>query len=296
MMRMYKAVIGTVGAWFLLVSVGVAQSDLVLLTKYRSDTDIAGWYMSEKLDGVRAYWDGRRLVSRQGHAFNAPSWFTADYPPFELDGELWSGRGEFELIQSITSTDEPSAAWSRLAYHVFEVPHAPGGLAERLRKIQRYLSRHAETTIRVIPQTPCRGPEHLNAVLDQVITQGGEGLVLRHPHTAYETGRSTNALKVKPFDDMEGIVIGFRPGKGKYAGMVGALQVELASGQRFFIGSGLTDADRKDPPALGSVITFRHHGFTRRGIPRFASYLRVREAPETPPSTGYRRNAVPLGR
>ena len=275
---MYKEFIFLPAAWLLFASVVFAQPNLVLLTKFRPNTDVAGWYMSEKLDGVRAYWNGHQLISRQGHPFNAPDWFTQDFPPFELDGELWSGRGEFEKIQSITSKDEPHEGWRRITYQVFEVPHAPGGLLERLQRVESYLSEHLETKIRVIPQIPCRNDRHLQSYLKLVVSQGGEGLVIRNPNTEYESGRTANALKVKPFDDMEGVVIGYRPGKGKYAGVVGALQIELESGQRFFIGSGLKDADRKTPPGLGTLITFRHHGFTERGIPRFASFLRVREA------------------
>lgn len=275
---MNKVLVCLPGAWLILASVAFAQPNLVLLTKYRPNMDIAGWYMSEKLDGVRAYWNGYQLISRQGHAFHTPDWFTKDFPPFELDGELWSGRGEFEKIQSITSKDEPNEGWRRIAYHVFEVPHASGGLLERLQPIKNYLSQHHATTIRVIPQIPCRDDQHLQTYLKQVVSQGGEGLVLRNPNTLYESGRTANALKVKRFDDMEGVVVGYRPGKGKYIGLVGALQIELESGQRFFVGSGLKDADRKAPPGLGTLITFRHQGFTKRGIPRFASFLRVREA------------------
>lgn len=241
--------------------------------------DIIGWYMSEKLDGVRAYWNGDQLLSRQGHSFNAPKWFTNGFPPFALDGELWSGRGEFERIQSITAQDTPHEGWRQINYYVFEVPHASGGLAERLQRLKDYLNRHRGTSIRVIPQVLCQGNQHLQTFLKEVVTLGGEGLVLRNPNAAYETGRVAHALKVKTFDDMEGIVVGYRPGKGKYTGFVGALQIELESGQRFFVGSGLDDSDRKNPPPLGAVITFRYHGFTKRGIPRFASFLRVREVP-----------------
>lgn len=108
---------------------------------------------------------------------------------------------------------------------------------------------------------------------------GGEGIVLRNPTAAYETGRSLNALKVKRFADMEGRVLGYRPGTGKYTGMTGALWVEIEGGQRLYIGSGLSDAERADPPPVGSLVTFRYQGFTRNGIPRFPSFLRVREKP-----------------
>jgi DNA ligase-1 len=268
-------------AWLFALSVTLAARanppDLLLLTRYEPGMDIDGWYMSEKLDGVRAYWNGRRLLSRQGNPFAAPEWFTAKLPPFELDGELWIARQRFEEVNSITSRKQPHPGWRRLSYNIFEVPGAPGGLDTRLDRLRQYLSAHPVPHVRIIPQTLCRNTGHLQARMNSVVAAGGEGLVLRNPSTPYETGRSRNALKVKPFDDMEGRVVGYRPGKGKYNGMTGALWVELEDGRRFYIGTGLSDADRAHPPAVGSLITFRYRGFTPTGLPRFASFLRVRE-------------------
>nr|VFK46399.1 MAG: DNA ligase-1 [Candidatus Kentron sp. SD]VFK49925.1 MAG: DNA ligase-1 [Candidatus Kentron sp. SD]VFK81205.1 MAG: DNA ligase-1 [Candidatus Kentron sp. SD] len=256
-----------------------AAPELLLLTKYRPGMEISGWYMSEKLDGIRAYWDGKKLLSRQGNPFAAPAWFTEKLPPFELDGELWIARGHFEETLSITSRDRPHPGWRRLTYNIFEIPHAPGGLDARLGQLRRYLQQHPIAHVGIVPQALCRDADHLMARLKSVDADGAEGLVLRNPATPYETGRSPNALKVKRFDDMEGRVVGYRPGKGKYTGMTGALWVEIEGGIRFYVGSGLTDRDRAEPPLIGSVITFRHQGLTRNGIPRFASFLRVREGP-----------------
>jgi len=253
-----------------------AAPDLLLLTKYQPGMDVGGWYMSEKLDGVRAYWDGRQLLSRQGNVFAAPGWFTEKLPPFELDGELWIARVRFEETLSITSRDQPHPGWRRIIYNVFEVPNAPGGLDARLGRLREYLERHAVAHMRIIPQAVCRNADHLMTRLMAVDAVGGEGLVLRNPNSPYETGRSPNALKVKRFDDMEGRVVGYRLGKGKYHGMTGALWVEIEGNKRFYIGSGLTDLERAAPPAIGSVITFKHQGFTNNGTPRFASFLRVR--------------------
>jgi len=277
---MVKGAAKTLGwVWLVVSATCAAAPDLLLLEKYRPGMDIAGWYMSEKLDGVRAYWNGEELLSRQGNAFAAPHWFLADFPPFELDGELWLGRNRFAEVQSVTSHAKPGDRWHEITYNVFEVPHAPGGLAERLGRLQRHLSVHTDTSIRIIPQTPCRDDRQLQTRLAEVTAAGGEGLVLRNPAAPYEAGRSPRALKVKTFDDMEGVVTGYTPGKGKYVGMVGALEVRIDGGKRFRIGSGLSDDDRKHPPPIGAVITFRHQGFTTNGIPRFASFWRVREMP-----------------
>ena len=255
------------------------QPDLLLLTKDTGEVDVSGWYMSEKLDGVRAYWNGSELLSRQGNAFAAPDWFTADLPPFELDGELWTAPGEFEAIVSIVSRDRPPSGWRRITYNIFEVPNAPGDFDARLAKLRDYLEEHPAGPVRIIAQVECRDREHLLAMLAEVEARGGEGLVVRNPRARYQTGRNAAAMKVKSFDDMEGKVVGYRAGTGKYAGKIGSLQVEIPGGIRFYIGSGLKDRDREKPPPLGSIVTFKHQGFTRSGKPRFASFLRVREEP-----------------
>ncbi len=278
-MKRTSLCLGWLLALFISSVVHAVPPQLLLLTNYRSGMDVSGWYMSEKLDGVRAYWDGRQLLSRQGNRFSAPGWFTEKLPPFELDGELWVARRRFEEILSIVSRDNPHPKWQQITYNIFEVPNVPGGLDARLEKLRQYLERHSVTHLRIIPQTVCRNADHLKVRLTEIETAGGEGLVLRNPAMPYETDRSPNALKVKSFDDMEGKVVGYRPGKGKYRGMTGALWVEIEGGKRFYIGTGLTDRERTSPPPMGSIITFKHQGFTKNGIPRFASFMRLREKP-----------------
>jgi len=264
-------------ALFVALPARSAAPDLLLLNMYRPGMDVSGWYMSEKLDGVRAYWDGQQLLSRQGNVFAAPAWFTEKLPPFELDGELWIARGRFEKTLSIVSKTKPHSEWHRLTYNIFEVPNSSGGLKTRLGRLQTYLEQHQVPYLQIIPQAICRNAEHLMVELSRVDSAGGEGLVLRNPTAPYATGRSHNALKVKRFDDMEGRVVGHRAGKGKYTGMIGALWIEIEDGRRFYIGSGLRDRDRVMPPPIGSVVTFRYQGVTRNGVPRFASFLRVRD-------------------
>ena len=251
--------------------------DLLLLKKYQVGIPVTGWLMSEKLDGVRAYWNGKQLLSRQGNPFIPPDWFIKDFPPFELDGELWIKRGAFEQTVSIVSRDKAGSDWAQITYHIFEVPNQPGGLLSRLGYLQDYLHTHPVSQLTIIPQIPCRGNKHLQSTLNAIVDKGGEGLVVRRPDTAYETGRSSNALKVKVFDDMEGRVIAYKQGKGKYKGMVGALLIELDNHIQFYIGTGLSDAQRQSPPEIGRLITFKYYGFTQKGVPRFASFLRIRD-------------------
>ncbi len=270
-----------VSLWLIVFSINTYADnlELILLTRYQANMDVKGWLMSEKLDGVRAYWDGRQLYSRKGNVLAAPSWFIESFPPFELDGELWISRGQFQQTLSVVSRDKPHDGWQKISYNIFEVPHANGGLQNRLQKLQHYLDNHPVKHLQIIPQIICRDKKHLNSQLKIVEDRGGEGLVLRNPETDYETGRSPNALKVKSFDDMEAKVIGYSPGKGKYQGKIGALWVEIAENKRFYIGSGLSDKERASPPPIGSLVTFKYQGFSSHGIPRFATFMRIRKLP-----------------
>jgi len=248
---------------------------MLLLQRWQPSQDVRGWLMSEKLDGVRARWDGHQLISRGGHRFAAPDWFIAGFPPFALDGELWSKRGDFEHIVSIVRKHLPHDGWKELTYQIFEVPNQQGGLWKRLRVLQHYLADHPNRFIRVIEQQVCHGNAHVKARLQQLIALGAEGVVLRRPDAVYQTGRSPNALKVKPYMDTECTVVGYKPGRGKLTGLTGALLCRMRDGSVISIGSGLNDRLRATPPSIGKVITFKYNGLTRHHKPRQPVFLRL---------------------
>ncbi len=244
---------------------------------YQGNEIVTGWLMSEKLDGIRGYWDGKKLLTRQGKKITPPAWFTQNFPPFELDGELWSGRSQFELIQSIVLDQIPSDDWVKITYNLFEVPGVEGDFLVRLKKAQDWFSRHPSKYVKFIPQVPCKGKPHLDTFLGEIEALGGEGVIVKDPGQPYHTGRSPHVLKVKNFSDMEGVVIAVHPGKGKFTGKMGSLSIRLASGIQFKIGTGFSNKERVTPPEIGEIITFKHYGFTHSGKPRFASFLRVRK-------------------
>lgn len=252
---------------------------LMLATVWETEDDPQGWWMSEKFDGVRGYWDGRRMYTRGGERVSLPTSFHEALPPFPLDGELWSGRGRFAHTLATVIDTKPGPDWAQVRYLVFDAPAAPGPFERRLAHVEQWLAAHPTPNVRLIAQTRCRGVAHLERLLDAVEAKGGEGVMLRRAGSPYRGGRSPDLRKYKRFDDAEGRVIGYNPGKGKYRGMVGSLQVELANGTRFAVGSGLSDAERGDPPPVGAQITFKHQGWTRHGKPRFPVYWRVRRAP-----------------
>jgi DNA ligase-1 len=116
----------------------------------------------------------------------------------------------------------------------------------------------------------------LKTELLRVESLGGEGLMLRQPGSHYEAGRSPTLLKVKTFHDAEGRVVEHVPGKGRHKGRLGAVVVAMPDGQTFSVGTGFSDAQRNNPPPIGTVITYRFQELTDRGVPRFPSFVRVR--------------------
>jgi len=249
---------------------------LLLAETWNGERDVSGWWLSEKLDGVRAYWTGKQFLSRQGNVFHAPTWFTADLPAFPLDGELWLARRAFQRTVSIVRRHHASLEWRSIRYVIFDAPAEVGPFERRLQTCREHFSQCPGLYVDVLPQTVCKGKDHLRSELDRMEQLGGEGLMLRQPESCYESGRSSTLLKVKRFLDAEARVVDHEPGKGRHKGRLGALICELTGGVRFAVGSGFTDAERERPPAIGSTITFRYQELTDRGVPRFPTYVRIR--------------------
>lgn len=244
----------------------------------RVDIDPTPYLVSEKYDGARGLWDGRTLRSRAGNIIPAPAWFIAKLPKQSLDGELWIGRGQFERLSgAVRKTSPQDDEWRQIKYMVFELPDAPGTFAERYEQLKRIVAQTNFAQLIAVEQFRLADNAALKRKLDEIVQAGGEGLMLHRADALYITGRNDALLKLKPLDDAEATVIGYVPGKGKYEGKMGALQVETADGKRFQIGTGFTDVVRANPPAVGTLVTYTYRGFTKNGLPRFTSYLRVRE-------------------
>jgi len=251
---------------------------LLLAEPWQAGTDLADWWVSEKYDGVRGFWDGSALRTRGGERIAAPPWFTAGWPATPLDGELWAGRGGFEQAQSAVARQSPDdAAWRRLRYMVFDLPAHPGTFDERLPALRAAVAALDQPWVVAVPQQRVASAARLQALLREVVAGGGEGLMLHRGSSHYRAGRGDALRKLKPHDDAEARVIAHLPGRGRHAGRLGALWVQTPEGRRFALGSGFTDAQRADPPPVGSWVTYRHRGVhPGSGLPRFASFLRVR--------------------
>jgi DNA ligase-1 len=251
----------------------------MLAKTFTPTIDVSEYWICEKLDGVRARWNGQDLISRGGHPLKAPQWFTAGFPKQVLDGELWLARGKYQQTVAIVSKHTPHSGWQKIKFMVFDLPNHPGSFNKRVTAMQTLNTRINSHYLDVIKQFQLSSQTELMQYLDNITLQGGEGLMLHHKAALYQQGRSNNLLKLKKFTDTEAVVIGYRAGKGQFTGKMGALQVKTALGKIFYIGTGFSHQQRAHPPAIGSIISFRYQGKTDSGIPRFAVFLRIRNEP-----------------
>ena len=257
--------------------------ELMLAKVYRPGISVPDYWVSEKYDGVRGYWDGEKLLTRGGERIAAPAWFTAGWPKVPLDGELWAGHGQFSRAVSTVRQQSPdAAAWRAMRFMVFDLPAQGGPFSERIPALNGVVSRIDQPWVQAVAQSKVLNHAALQALLATTVKHGGEGLMLHRGASFYKGQRSDDLLKAKPHEDNEARVVAHVPGRGKYAGMVGALMVEIPgtggkAGQRFKLGSGLSDELRQNPPPVGSTVTYRFRGLNDSGIPRFASFMRVRD-------------------
>jgi DNA ligase-1 len=254
--------------------------DILLAKIFDATANPADYWVSEKYDGVRAIWDGHELRFRSGRSVPAPAWFVEGLPAQALDGELWLGRDRFDKLSAIVRKAEPvDAEWRQMKYMIFELPGAPGTFTERIAEMQRLVAASRLPNLEAVPQFRIADRKSLKRRLEEIVKAGGEGLMLHRADALYHGGRSDDLLKFKPFQDAEARVIGHEPGKGRFAGLTGALKMEMPEGKRFRLGAGLTDAARRKPPPIGSLVTYRYQSLTPKGLPRFPRYWRVRDDP-----------------
>lgn len=246
--------------------------DLDKPTIYKNQ-NINGWLMSEKLDGVRAYWNGNELLTKNGKKIYAPKYLTKNFPNFELDGELWTKRADFENIQAIVLDKIPSSKWSEITYNIFESPNTKGDFRLRIKKAKNWFLKHPNPNVKIIKQKVCKSKKELNLFLEEIVKNKGEGVIIKNPNLPYINKRNSNSLKVKKFYDMEGKII-----KINYKNSImKSLKLKLENGITFNLGNGFSKYDRENPPKVGEIVTFKYYNTTKNGKPKFASFLRIRK-------------------
>ena len=266
---------------------------VMLASNWDDRDDPSNFWMSEKLDGIRAYWNGEGLYTRNGNRINAPKWFCKMLPSrARLDGELWKGYGRFgDTWGAVSKKVCKPYEWSDMTFQVFDSPDAGLEPFERRLMYACNMVNFAANSwsesrphtgpepqpcpIRVVNHLLCDDKEHMESFHEEVVSRGGEGLILRAKMSPYERKRSHLLRKVKLFHDAEAVVIGYTESERRE---FRALHCTLCSDPsiEFDVGSGLSDRDLKNPPVIGSMITFKYQSFQESGKPRHPSFLRVK--------------------
>ncbi len=270
---------GITGLCFGENAIAEVEPNVVLASEYESGLPLNQYWVSEKLDGIRAFWTGQELLTRKGNRIHAPGWFTKMLPDFAVEGELWCGRGQYNLVQStVLDQTADEQAWNQVRFMLFDVPGADmtETFAQRYRKLVDWVESADSENLGYVEQKAITSEQALLAHLDLVMNAGGEGVMLRRIDSRYRAGRTEDLIKVKRHKDAEARVIGYKAGTGKYEGFMGSVLVQVENGRTFYIGSGFTDMQRQNPPAIGDIITYRFNGYTSNGLPRFARFMRVR--------------------
>jgi DNA ligase-1 len=252
---------------------------LLLANDFRDfpDLDPTGWWYSEKLDGCRSIARNGKFTTRQGNQYFSPGFFTDLFPnDIELDGELFYARGKFEETMSIVRSQESGDRWTKICFIVFDAPGLLGPFEERLKAFTEICEKANSPYLKAHPHFKARSRKHIEEELVRIEVLGGEGLMLRQPGSLYERCRSNTLLKYKPFRDTEAVVTGHTPGKGKHKGQLGALVGRTPDGKEFNLGTGLTDAERRNPPPIGCIITYSYTGLTNSGLPKCCAFIRIR--------------------
>jgi DNA ligase-1 len=273
-------------SWLLIAEPSLTNTQIKKLaiqhgTNYKKVKDIEQYYVSEKLDGVRGYWDGQQLFSRQGNKINSPKWFTQNWPKQSVDGELWIERGKFQTLLSCVSKKVPqhnqlSSCWKKVRFMMFDLPSNQERFSNRVKIMRTLVTQVPSPYFDMVKQQQYTNMLAVEQQLTAVIDAQGEGLMLHLADAYYKTGRNAALMKFKRYQDGEAIVIAHTDGKGKYRGQLGAIIVRTIEGKTFKIGSGFSDEQRTSPPQIGAIVTYKYNGLTDRGIPRFARFWRTK--------------------
>jgi DNA ligase-1 len=273
--------LGCLGSLASLPALATQPPAMWLANLYQGNEKLTDYWVSEKYDGIRGYWDGRQLLSRSGKALNPPNWFVQTWPTQPFEGELWAGLGQFEQAASVIQQKQASdSAWRAMRFMIFDAHTPTQAFAERIVRYQNIVKQIGKPWVQAVTQSQVPSHAALKAMLNKTVQAGGEGLVLHLGSSLYQSGRNSDVLKVKLHADAEAKVVSHEAGQGKHAQRLGALWVETPQGLRFKLGTGYTDAQRENPPDVGQWVTYRYRGLTDQGVPRFASFVRIRPAVE----------------
>ncbi len=258
----------------------------VMLANKYSGQDPSGYYISEKLDGMRGIYDGKSdsFVSRNNKPINAPAFFSEKFPKdLVLDGELFTKRGNFVGTGIFRKKIPVDSEWRNAVYMVFDIPLVNLPYSERYALMKKRLG--GIPYLKIVNHTIVKDSQHMNTIHHRLVSQGAEGTMLRHPDSFYENKRSKYLLKVKDFLDDEVIIVDMEYGSGKYKDVMGNLIVKWAPEANktytgtFDVGSGFTDYQRENWKRLfkkGTKLTIKYFELSGSGKPRFPIFQHIR--------------------
>lgn len=258
---------------------------------------------SPKLDGIRCLVKDGVLVSRTLKPIrNKYCQELFKGLPDGLDGELIVGDPTAEgVFQKSTSGVMSIEGEPDVTYHVFDVWNQ--GDADYPARNKLLFGKNGNTRLCVVEGVWIDRLEQVNSYYEYCLEQGYEGIMLRDPTQPYKFGRSTlksqHLLKHKPFEDSEFKVVGLTEKmhnaneattnalgaterSSASDGLVGtdtlgALVCEMEDGTRFNVGTGFTDAQRKEIwmnplQYVGKWVKVQHQEIGAKDLPRFPSF------------------------
>ena len=249
-----------------------------MLAHSYKDEDVKDYYVSEKLDGVRAVYKNSEFVTRNGNVINSPEWFTEFYPNITMDGELYTKRNDFNRLSGIVRKKEPiDEEWEDVIYMVFDLPEINEPYYKRYDMMRKKLMSYEN--LQVVGHYRMMNSENFDKFYHQLVDQGAEGLMLVKSNSYYANKRSKNLLKYKEFSDSEVVVDGYELGKGRNQGVLGSLIVHWYHPdmgiKEFKVGTGFTDIERKNYQDLfpvGSIHRVKYFELFKTGAPRHPVY------------------------
>jgi DNA ligase-1 len=227
--------------------------------QYENEINVEGWFMSEKLDGIRAYWDGQNFLSKNNNIINVPE-FLKQLPPFPVDGELWNGYQDNQSLLSflkqscgvVTKRNKDKLDWAKIKFCVFDAPNVEGSYDKRHFFLENNFTQYCNSIISLIPMQKCNGKEHLKNHLEEIVKKGGEGIMIYNPVSHYQPGRSKNVLKVKKYYESE-IKFLERSEVGYH------FKCLQNNGSEVLL--KVTGGYHERTPEVGSMIPVKHQGF-----------------------------------
>ncbi|MCH9758458.1 MAG: hypothetical protein K0U19_05045 [Proteobacteria bacterium] len=245
--------------------------------QYADDVNLMDYRARAVSAGVRLWWQDGVLVDAADNQFKPPAWFSEGFPEQTIDGVLVANYLDDNAIGRILRATEADEGWRKLSFVALDLPEADGGFDERQQQLLQFVTQTNLPNLNVAVWSTFSDKSTLQSALDAMYKAGGEGYLLRHKDSDYESD-GEELLLALPYELGEAIIIAHRAGKGEFVGMMGSLEVADDAGGLFVIGTGFSREQRRQPPAVNARIAYKYKGFTSTGKPKTPVFLHVLQA------------------